>query len=365
MHIAVDCHVMDGKFQGSRTYIHRLYQEILKLAPRNYYHFLGHWGGDRPFGENVPHLEYKSRSRLKRLTYQSYSLLHQYDIDLLHSTFISPLLAPCRHLVTVHDILFETHPQFFERSLVLRNRILVRRSARKAAQVHTISTCTKQNLIERYGLSSDLIHLVPVGVDLNRFTPDGRDEARARIHKEFGTKDFILTVGRLEPRKNHVGLLEAYSALRQRMSDIPQLVIVGQRDFDFDGVFETITLCKLENSVRVLSNIDDDTLPRLYRSAMLFVYPSFAEGFGIPPLEAMASGTPVVTSNTTAIPEVVGDAGLLVNPDSVEQIAHAMDQVLTDSVLAADLAIRGRRRAEMWSWESAARKYIDGIEALR
>jgi len=365
MRIGVDCHVLAGKYQGSRTYLSNLYREVLKLDGTNEYLFFGHWNGSSPFGSTVRYVEYRSVSRWKRLTYQTRPLARQHEVALFHSTYIAPLMIPCNSLLTVHDILFKTHPLFFKKSLVMRNRLLVRHSAKRAKQVHTISEYTRRALVEKYRLSPDIVEVVPVGVDLERFHRRNPEAGSEHIEKQFGVKEYILTVGRLEPRKNHVGLIRAYSIVKERYKDVGPLVIAGQKDFGFDGIFKIRRHLGLEDSVKVLTTVDDNQLCDLYRAACMFVYPSFAEGFGIPPLEAMACGIPVVTSNVTAIPEVVGDAALLVDPSNVEEIAHAMYQVLTDSILAADLSHKGRKQAEKWSWTNSAQRYLNAVAKLR
>ena len=201
-------------------------------------------------------------------------------------------------------------------------------------------------------------------MDLERFHPDDSQQASNRIARIFGVQQYILTVGRLEPRKNHVGLIKAYSIIRERYKDVGPLVIVGQRDFGCDEIFKTRRNLGLEHSVKILTNVGNDLLPDLYRATQMFVYPSFAEGFGVPPLEAMACGVPVITSNVTALPEVVGEAGLLVDPTSEEEIAHAMECLLTDSDKAAILSRRGRKQAEKWSWANSAQRYLTALGKL-
>jgi len=364
MRIGVDAHVLAGKYQGSRTYLSNLYREVIRKDRSNEYLFFGHWNGAEPFGKTVRYVDYKSTSRWKRLAFQARTLVRRHNVELFHSAYIAPIMLSCDSLLSVLDILFETHPRFFEKSLVVRNRLLVRYSAGKARLVHTISEFARQALIDRYKLHPEKVCLVPCGVDLERFHPDFSGDAADRVATHFGVRDYILTVGRLEPRKNHVGLIRAYSILRDKHKDLPLLVIVGNRDFGFDGLFETRQRLGLESSIKVINHVDDDMLPDLYRAAIMFVYPSFAEGFGIPVLEALASALPVITSNVTAIPEAVGDAGLLIDPTSSEQIAHAMESVLSDTGMAADLSTRGPGQARKWSWDEAARCYLAALQRL-
>ncbi|MCX6826807.1 MAG: glycosyltransferase, partial [candidate division Zixibacteria bacterium] len=157
MRIGVDGHVLNGKFQGSRTYLAELYGALLKENPELELHFFGHWDKEKPFGKGVQYVEYLSSSRWKRLTYQTSPLIKKYNIELFHSTYIAPLSLPCASLLTLHDILFETDPQYFDRGLISRNKILVRRSARKALEIHTISEYTRRNLVERYNLPEEKV----------------------------------------------------------------------------------------------------------------------------------------------------------------------------------------------------------------
>lgn len=364
MRIGVDCHVISGKFQGSRTYFLNLYSAVLAIDNQNEYFFFGHWDNKTPFGQKANYVEFPTKSRWKRLTYQTYNLLIKHEIDLYHTNYISPFLLPCKSLVTIHDILYETHPSYFTKREVFRNRLLVKISAKRAAQIHTVSEYSKKNLLDIYKLSNKEVRIVPNGVDLVKFSPDNRDDISQQIENKFGIKDYILTVGRLEPRKNHVGLLHAYAKLVQKYDAVGPLVIVGQKDFGNKNLFITLNELNISDRVVILENIDDDLLSSIIRVARLFVYPSFAEGFGIPPLEAMACGVPVITSNKTAIPEVVGNAGILVDPSDYEMIYEAMYKVISEATLARELSIAGRAQAEKWSWQNAAIKYIESLKEL-
>lgn len=365
MRIGIDCHVLTGKFQGSRTYLINLYKSLLDIDIANEYLFFGHWNEYAPFGDKVQYIDYGSYSRLKRLTHKANYLLEQSGIEVFHSQYIAPIILSCKSLLTIHDILFETHPQYFARTQLLRNKIFIRYSAQKAQQVHTVSQYSRQALTNIYGFGKDQIKVIPNGVDLLKFSPSDSSKPYLKISKKFNVKDYILSVGRIEPRKNYIGLLRAYSLLRENLENTGPLVIVGQRDFGYKEFFKMLSDYKLEDHVLILQSVDDDVLPDIYRAARLFVYPSFAEGFGIPPLEAMASGIPIITSNTTAIPEVVGNAGILVDPYAPEDIAEAMFKVLSDQSLSNQLSIKGRKQAEKWSWLNSAQRYLDAVKILQ
>ncbi len=201
----------------------------------------------------------------------------------------------------------------------------MRRSARTAALVCTVSHYSLAEIAAAYGLAPDKLLLTPNGVDTQRFHPQTKEEEP--LPSGLRASEYILTVGRLEPRKNHLRLLEAYVQLSQPRAP---LVIVGKRDFGFNAFLERLRQLGLADDVRVLEDVDDQMLPTLYRNARLFIYASMAEGFGMPVLEAMASGIPVITSNTTSLPEVAGlppdDAALLCDPADAGSICAALRQ---------------------------------------
>ena len=179
--------------------------------------------------------------------------------------------------------------------------------------------------------------------------------ARAALRQKYALPErFILSVGTIEPRKNLTALLDAYHTLRQSDPDLG-LVIAGRRGWRSAGFFERLQALGLEATVRLLGPVPDADLPALYSAAEVFAYPSLYEGFGLPPLEAMACGTPVVVSNTSSLPEVVGKAGLLVEPHDIAGLAAAIEAALTDTARQADLCARGLMQARCFTWEAAAR----------
>jgi glycosyltransferase involved in cell wall biosynthesis len=184
------------------------------------------------------------------------------------------------------------------------------------------------------------------------------------VKSKYDLKDFLLSVGRLEPRKNHIGLIEAFARVKKTNRKLGPLVIIGQQDFGFQHFLKRITELGLEQDIRVLSNVPDSDLPSFYRAADIFIYPSFAEGFGIPVLEAMACGTPVITSDRTAMPEIVGNGGLLVDPCSVDSMATALQRLVEDRTLAERLSTVGVEIAKQWSWENAAQKYLAALAQM-
>jgi glycosyltransferase involved in cell wall biosynthesis len=284
-----------------------------------------------------------------RLAVQLPRLGKENGIDLIHTQYICPLIGETPNAVTIHDILFEAYPQYFEPVMRLRSKLLFRRSARRAQMVFTVSEYSKQQIAETYNVSLSRLTTVRNGVDLRRFCPgsEGSTEVEAL---GLVKGQYLLTVGRLEPRKNHLGILRAVAALPYPR---PRLVIVGQKDFGYEQIFRMRDELQLQNEVQFLEAADNSLLAALYRNARAFLYPTFAEGFGMPVLEAMASGIPVITSNTTSLPEISGGAALLVDPSSTESIASALRRIFSDAALASRMGAQGRKHAEKCTWESS------------
>lgn len=366
--IGVDFHVWDGIFQGSRSHLIGLYRAVIRQQPNwDFVFFLDDVDGLRAAYEefSAPHVRLvrmRSRSGLWRLALQLGWLRWRQGVDLLHMQYRLPLLpmGPCA--CTIHDLLFETHPQYFSQGFVWQAKWTFRSAARRAAALFTVSEFSRGELERLYGVPPGAARVTVNGVDATVFHPgpEGADAVRA-LGLEPG--QYLLTVGRLEPRKNHVTLLRAYAKLGP---DAPPLVIVGQRDFAFDGVFATLDELGLRERVRLLERVGDGVLPAVMRHATVFAYPAYAEGFGMPVAEAMASGVPVVTSNTTSLPEVAGDGALTVSPDDADALAAALRHLLNEPEAARALAEQGLRQAARFTWEASATVLLQGLSvALR
>jgi glycosyltransferase involved in cell wall biosynthesis len=288
----------------------------------------------------------------------------KFKLDAFHSQYICPLFSFSKDIVTIHDVLFETHPQYFSTAFNLRSKLLVRRSARRAAQILTVSQYSKDRICEIYGIDASRVSVTPNGVNMNAFAGIDFQCATRDILSQYGLKDYILTVGRLEPRKNHINLLKAYAMLKSESPEIPALAIVGQRDFGYEKIFQFIENNNLTSCVKVIEDADSVTLGKLYKSACLFVYPSFAEGFGIPPLEAMAAGCPVICSNTTSMKEVFSEGAVMIDPLDVESLADAISTSIYDGSSTGRMRERSLVIAERYSWERSATALLDAIHRI-
>ena len=282
--------------------------------------------------------------------------------DVFHHTALLRVSsgAARRHIVTIYDLT----PRFFPETHNRVNRVEWERLAafakKRADLIITDSESAKADVIHHLKITEDRVRAIPLG--LRKLPPplDAGEAARLRAacHLPEGSR-FVLTVGSLEPRKNIPRLLEAFSLIADDPAALNvRLVIVGAKRHGSDAVSEAIVRYNLGNRVTVTGYLSDAHLAHLFRTCSAFVYPSLYEGFGLPVLEALALGAPTLTSNTSALPEVAGDAALLFDPHSAKQIADALLRVLTDAALANDLQARGPSRAALFGWAKCANAHL-------
>jgi glycosyltransferase involved in cell wall biosynthesis len=291
----------------------------------------------------------------------------RYRLDLVHDpNGVAPFLGPAqdaRRVVTIHDALPYVYPASHNQLDTWRYRWLLPITARKADYVLTVSECSRRDLQHYLQLRPDRIGVTGEGVD-ERFTPVPASPTRAAVLERYGiTPPYLLYVGGITARKNIVRLFEAYAQVRALRPDV-QLVIGGKRQWQTDGIDATLQQLNLGGNIHFTGYVHDDDLPSLYSGAELFVFPSLYEGFGLPPIEAMACGTPVVTAHTSSLPEVVGDAALTVDPTSVQALADAILRVLTDNELREILRARGKARASQWTWANTASRTLHAYQRV-
>lgn len=272
-------------------------------------------------------------------------------LDVLHCPApLAPVRSPVPTVITLHDVLGFDHPEWFTRALALQWRLVLTRALRRASCVLVPSTHTHDRLVARLGLDEERIRLVRLGVD-PQFTPG---EAPDGLLERLGLEGpFVLTVGTLQPRKNVETAVQAFERLAAAGAE-QRLAIVGGRGWRDNALAELIRRSPAADRIVMTGRVGDDDLVGLYRAADCFVFPSRYEGFGFPPLEAMACHTPVISSDRTSLPEVVGDAALLVDPDDVHAIERALTDLLSSPELRAELVERGRRRVAQFTWSRCA-----------
>ena len=285
-------------------------------------------------------------------------------IDVFHATDnLLPRLSQVRSVFALQDLIFRFYPETHKPLNRWFLTLMMPRFLQAADAVIAISECTSKDAVRLYGLDEAKIRVIYAAVSPSFHAR--APEAISLVRRKYGLPDsFILSVGTIEPRKNLTSLLEAYRALKNEGSDC-KLVIVGKKGWLYEGFFMRLRELGLEQEVVFPGFVPDDDLPALYSAADLFAFPSLYEGFGLPVLEAMACGVPVVTSNTSSLPEVAGEAALLVDPKSVEALVAAMRRVLDDTALQAEMRARGLKRANRFTWEETARRTAEVYREVR
>lgn len=357
MRVGIDAHALGSHLGGNETYTRNLIRALAQADPDgDYTLFLTAQGRDVqiPGTERMRRVIVRPHNPLVRIPLSLPLALARERIDVVHVQYIAPPVCPARIVVTVHDIAYEHYPQFFTPAEVARLRVLVPLTIRRAAVVLTVSEFCKQDIVRRYCVPPEKV-VVAYNAPDPMFRPI-HDEARlASVRERYGTgEQYILSVGNLQPRKNLRTLIDAYVRLRRADATRHKLVLVGKKAWLYDDIFAAARESGYAEEIVFTGYVPDEDLVALYNAADLFVYPSIFEGFGLPPLEAMACGAPVIASNTSALPEVLGDAALLVDPLDPKGMAQALMTVLDELCVRSSLATQGPRHAAAYSWEAAA-----------
>lgn len=355
MRFSVDAHAIGRHLTGNEVYIRNLIENFARLDRES--EFLAYICAQGAETQIPRRFRTRRISALPhvRLTVDLPRKLRQDKPDLIHVQYTAPLACPVPVVVTVHDVSFVEHPEFFARGRAFQLRLTVRRTARAAACVLTPSQFSKRAILNAFGLPEERVVVVPNAVS-GDFRPRPAAPAAAEIRRRYGiSAPFLLTVGDLQPRKNHEGLIRAFAELIRHHPHLPHhLVIVGQDTWYGDRVRRAAARSGLAGRIHFPGFIPDEDLHRFYAACEIFVFPSLYEGFGLPVLEAMASGRAVACSNTTALPEVADAAAILFDPRSPGEMMRAMRDLVTDPELRAHRERLGLKRAGSFSWTAAA-----------
>jgi glycosyltransferase involved in cell wall biosynthesis len=283
-------------------------------------------------------------------------------VDVLHSTtFCCPPVHSGKLVVTIYDISFVNYPECHTEANRIHCLNGTLESSMEADRIIAISQNTKKDLVEYFNVQEDRIAVIPLAAR-EEFHPRPMEEVKAFVAKRWGLdKPYLLSVGTVEPRKNLRHVIQVYCALPEELRNQYPLVIAGGGGWLSSDIYRWILKMGAESSIHFLGYVLHD-LPWLYCGAACFVYPSLYEGFGMPPLEAMACGIPVITSNTSSLPEVVGDAALLVDPQSEEELRSAIIKVTSDPTLRQSMSEKGLDQAKIFSWEQIARDTLKVYE---
>ena len=275
--------------------------------------------------------------------------------DLFHTPhYVLPVLTPCRSIVTIHDCIHLVFPQYLRNRMAhVYARAMFWTAVHRASRILTVSEASKKDILRFFTVAEEKISVIPNAID-ERFYAEPPEEEIARVRERYQLHDrFLMYAGNVKPHKNLERLIDAFVLVRQDGFDDLKLLITGSEISRYATLRRAVHRHNLHKHVRFLGYQSENTLAALYRLADVFVFPSLYEGFGLPPLEAMASGTPVVVSNVSSLPEVVGEAGILVNPYDARSIADGIQRVLADPTLRDELTARGLVRARSFSWQAS------------
>jgi glycosyltransferase involved in cell wall biosynthesis len=361
--VGINAHLLSGEAGYRRAGIHQYIIQNLRHLPREvdgpeYILYTNHVEaeGHNQSALSIVHSCWPTERRLVRIAWEQLVWPIQAmraKIDLLHSmAFVTPWWSPCPTVVTVYDLSFIQFPDRFPALQRWYLTSQTRRSCRQARRVIAISESGRQDVHQFFGVPLEQIDVVRPGVD-SCYQPLPVADIAAFRRRENLPEKFVLHVGTLQPRKNLSVLLEAFAGLDR--PDL-QLVLVGGRGWLFDEIFQRVTRLGLQKRVRFAGYVPDQDLPLWYNAAALFVFPSLYEGFGMPVVEAMACGTPVIAANTSSIPEAAGEAAILFEPQDVTELAERMDAVLDDPALLTKMHEQGLLQAQQFSWQRAGRE---------
>lgn len=292
-------------------------------------------------------------------------LLGTYPDVMLWPNFVSwPTVRRSKNILIIYDLSYIHQAEHSDRANRQYLKRFVPRSIKKAAHIITISQSSQHEILSQYGVEPSDITIINPAVDHQVYRPQSTNSVE-RVSKKYGLGGaYILYTGTIEPRKNIVGILNAYELLPQALRSQYVLVLAGGKGWLDQHIQQRLSELK-DLKIITTGYVPDEDLPAIYSGAAVFVYPSFYEGFGMPPLEAMACGVPVITSNNSSLPEVVGDAGIMVQAEDAGELAKQMERVLTDPKLAAELRKKGLLQAQKFNWEDSAKRLLEVIERVK
>ncbi len=369
MRIAIDYTAAIRQGAGIGAYVHNLVAALLAQDSVDQYTLLtsGQPTHERPFPD-APNARGRSMfipdRYLNILWYRWHmpvpATLFSGPTDIYHGPnfVLPPLSKKVRKVVTIHDLAFLEHPEYAVPSLAAYLRQVVPEAVAAADVVTTVSSEVSRTLVEHFQTPRAKLAVIPNGVApyFRRITDPLL--LNATRHKFELKHPLILGVGTLEPRKNHAGLIKAFYQAQKKKHGPAMLALAGGQGWLYEETQKLVAELKLERKVRFLGRVSDLELITLYSMADVFAFPSFFEGFGIPPLEAMACGAPVITSNTSSLPEVAGDAALLVDPNDISALAQAIQTLLENEQLRSELVQKGYLQAQKYTWDMSARRML-------
>ncbi|HEV8140813.1 MAG TPA: glycosyltransferase family 1 protein [Pyrinomonadaceae bacterium] len=368
MHIAIDAHSVGAQLAGNETYAVNLIKALAEIDQSNRYTlYVTRQSAVDQFTSRWPNFQVKRtlpHTPLVRIPLTLSVELRKNRVDVLHVQYTAPPRTPCALVATIHDLSFEHLPETFKRRSRAQLRLTVRRTAKKAAQILTLSEFSRRDIIETYALDPERVFVTPPAAP-SHFVPVTDVTELRRIRMTYGIgRDYILALGSIQPRKNLVRLIKAYESLHRVISSeqLPQLVLAGRRGWLEAETIRAAELSEARGDILFIGYVPDADIPVVYSGALCFAYLSYFEGFGLPILEAMQCGTPVIAGNRTSLPEVAGDAALLVDPFDQAAIGNGLVRLIKNANYRAELRVKGLDRAAAFNWKNTARLTLQAYE---
>jgi len=362
MRIGIDATALPPQPVGAGNYIIQLIRALASLNVNDEFVIFAHQKGhaliNLPEKDSFEWIIFEDRNPGSRLIWEQTlfpQLVKKSGVNLLHSLhYTRPMKLPCASVVTFHDMTFFLYPELHTRAKRLFFPLAIRASARRADALIAVSESTRQDVIRVLGISPEKIITIQSGVD-PAFRPINDTVAKGKIAEKYDLPErFILYVGLIEPRKNLPMLISAFKRLIDSGEDY-KLVLVGRYGWMYEELLKQINNLDLEGMIHFTGYVSQEDLPLVYNLSSLFVYPTIYEGFGLPVLEAMACGVPVITTDVSSLPEIVGEAGMLVPVNDVKALYGAMIEVLRDEDLRRKMINKGIQRAAKFTWEQTAK----------
>ncbi|MGB9641900.1 MAG: glycosyltransferase family 4 protein [Candidatus Ratteibacteria bacterium] len=360
--IGIDAHAIGMKQGGNERYVEGLLRGLSEMscAELKFVIFLNHRAKIPSFLKWHPCFEFEriSLSPIKRLMLDLPLKTKRAQIDVLHTQYHIPPFTRIPSVITLHDVSYLTHPEFFPFPEWIKMKLLMPYSIKRAKKIITVSNFSRMEILKKYGDIDEKICMIHNGVD-EQFKPSDETKILKVLAKYRISRPYILSVSNLQPRKNLQGLIRAFSRILRNNKDFPcTLVITGKKLWLYDEIFSAIEPATKEK-IYFTDYVENNDLIALYGGAEMLVYPSFYEGFGLPVLEAMACGCPVIASSKSSLPEIVGNAGILINPYSEQELSSAILTLHQDKNLQKELKEKGIKQAKKFSWAECARKTIE------
>lgn len=373
MKIGVDIRVLlDKKYSGVASFTLNLLKNIIKKDEHNAYYFFynsfkkfempSFIPKDKIISTRYPNKIFNYFLQ-KKISYPHLDKLLG-DVDIFYSPHInfSSFSSKSKNIITIHDLSFLRYPEFFsKRKNFWHQAINIKKNIKKFHKIVAVSENTKKDIIELLEVSPEKVEVVYPGLPEFSFSKIFSSNYLEENYKI--DRDYILYLGNIEPRKNISGLIAAYNLLRENGYNF-LLVLAGAWGWKTAEIKEKWQNSPYKNDIRFISYIDEEIKPLLYEKAKIFVYPSFYEGFGFPPLEAMNFSLPVIAGNTSSLPEVLGDGALLINPDKPQEIYSAMKNILIDENLRQNLIKKGQARVAKFNWNKTSEEYLKIFKSL-